>query len=190
MVDDVIAETESKMKKANEALRRELLNIRTGRAVPGLIEHLPVEVYGTTTPLNQLGSVTAAEARLLVVQPWDKNTMGAIEKAIQKSELNLTTNNDGKVIRIPFPTLTEQRRKDLVKLVKAKVEESRVSIRNIRRDHINDLKDLLKEKLISEDDEKRAQEKIQHLTDRYIHETEQIGQHKEQEILEDRKSVV
>ncbi|HEX2912338.1 MAG TPA: ribosome recycling factor [Chloroflexia bacterium] len=184
MIDDVISETESKMKKANEALRRELLNIRTGRAVPGLIEKLPVEVYGTTTPLNQLGSVSAPEARLLVVQPWDKNTMGAIEKAIQKSEFNLTANNDGKVIRIPFPPLTEQRRKELVKLVKSKVEDCKVSIRNIRRDHVNDLKELLHEKMISEDDEKRAQEKIQHLTDRYAQEADQIGHHKEQEILE------
>jgi len=110
MIQDVITETEDKMKKAMEALRRELQNIRTGRAVPGLIEKLPIEVYGTTTPLNQLGSVSAPEARLLVVQPWDKNTMNAIEKSIQKSDLNLTTNNDGKVIRIPIPALTEQRR--------------------------------------------------------------------------------
>ncbi len=184
MIDDVLAETEEKMKKSNEALRRELSNIRTGRAVPGLIEKLPVEVYGTSTPLNQLGSVTAAEARLLVVQPWDKNTMGAIEKAIQKSELNLSTSNDGKVIRIPFPPLTEQRRKELVKVVKSKVEDSKVSIRNIRRDHMNDLKELLQEKLINEDDDKRAHDKIQTLTDRFIQEADQIGSHKEKEILE------
>lgn len=184
MIDDVIKETEDKMKKANEALRRELQNIRTGRAVPGLIEKLLIDVYGTTTPLNQLGSVTAPEARLLVVQPWDKGTMGAIEKAIQKSELNLTTNNDGKVIRIPIPALTEQRRKELVKVVKSKVEDSKVTVRNIRRDHMNDLKELLQEKLIGEDEDKRAQEKIQQLTDRYTQEAEQIGHHKEQEILE------
>lgn len=184
MIEDVLKETEEKMKKANEALRRELGNIRTGRAVPGLIEKLPIEVYGTITPLNQLGSVSAPEARLLVVQPWDKGTMGAIEKAIQKSELNLNTNNDGKVIRIPIPPLTEQRRKELVKLVKSKVEDSKVAIRNVRRDHMNDLKELLQEKLIGEDDDKRAHEKIQQLTDRYTHEADSIGQHKEQEILE------
>ena len=184
MVDDVLHEAEEKMKKANEALRRELLNIRTGRAVPGLIEKMPIEVYGTTTPLNQLGSVTAPEARLLMVQPWDKNTMGAIEKAIQKSELNLSTSNDGKVIRIPIPALTEQRRKDLVKVVKSKVEDSKVSIRNVRRDQLNDLKELLQEKLIGEDDDKRAQEKMQELTNRYTQEAEGIGHHKEQEILE------
>lgn len=184
MIDDVLAQTEDKMKKATEALRRELQNIRTGRAMPGLIEKLPVEVYGTITPLNQLGSVMAQEARLLVVQPWDKNTMGAIEKAIQKSELGLNTSNDGKVIRVPFPPLTEQRRKDLVKVVKSKVEDSKVSVRNVRRDNLNDLKELLQEKLIGEDEDKRAHEKIQQLTDRYIQEAEQIGHHKEQEILE------
>ncbi len=184
MIQDVITETEDKMKKAMEALRRELQNIRTGRAVPGLIEKLPIEVYGTTTPLNQLGSVTAPEARLLVVQPWDKNTMGAIEKSIQKSDLNLTTNNDGKVIRIPIPALTEQRRKELVKVVKSKVEDAKVTVRNIRRDHLNDLKEYLQEKLISEDEDKRAHEKIQALTDKYIQESDQIGHHKENEILE------
>lgn len=181
---DVLSETESKMKKAMEALQRELQNIRTGRAVPGLIEKMPIEVYGSVTPLNQLGSVSAPEARLLVVQPWDKNTMGAIEKAIQKSELNLTTNNDGKVIRIPIPPLTEQRRKDLVKVVKSKVEDSKVTVRNIRRDNLNDLKELLHEKLISEDEDKRTHEKIQALTDKYILEADKIGHHKEQEILE------
>jgi ribosome recycling factor len=184
MIQDVLTETETKMKKAMDALRRELQNIRTGRAVPGLIEKIPVDVYGTSTPLNQLGSVTAPEARLLVVQPWDKNTMGAIEKAIQKSELNLTTNNDGKVIRIPIPALTEQRRKELVKVVKSKVEDSKVTVRNIRRDNLNDIKELLHEKLISEDEDKRAHEKLQSLTDKYIMESDQIGHHKEQEILE------
>jgi ribosome recycling factor len=184
MIEDVLSETENKMKKAMEALRRELQNIRTGRAVPGLIEKLPVDVYGTTTPLNQLGSVSAPEARLLVVQPWDKNTMGAIEKAIQKSELNLTTNNDGKVIRIPIPALTEQRRKELVKVVKSKVEDAKVTVRNVRRDSLTDLKELLHEKLISEDEDKRAHEKIQNLTDKYSLESDQIGHHKEQEILE------
>jgi ribosome recycling factor len=184
MTEDVIKETEDKMKKANDALRRELQNIRTGRAAPGLIEKLPVEVYGSISPLNQLGSVTAAEARLLVVQPWDKSTMGAIEKAIQNSDLGLNPSNDGKVIRVPFPALTEQRRKDLVKVVKHKVEDSKVAIRNIRREHIEDLRDLLKEKMIGEDDEKRAQEKIQQLTDKYAREADTIGEHKEQEILE------
>jgi ribosome recycling factor len=184
MVDDIISEAENQMKKAIEALKRDMQNIRTGRASPGLIEKLPVEFYGTTTPMNQLGSITAPEARLLMVQPWDKNALGAIEKAIQKSELGLNPTNDGKVVRVPIPPLTEQRRKELVKVVKGKVEEGKVSIRNIRRDHINDLKDMLHEKMIGEDDEKRAQEKIEHLTTRYVHETEEVGAHKEKEIME------
>ncbi len=184
MINDVLSETEDKMKKANDALRRELSNIRTGRAAPGLIERIQVEHYGVSTPLNQMASITTPEARLLVVQPWDKGAIGPIEKAIQKSELNLNPTNDGKVVRINIPPLTEQGRQQLVKLVKSKVEEGRVSLRNIRRDNLNDLKELLKEKLISEDEDKRAQEKIQQLTDRYVHEAESIGAHKEQEILE------
>ncbi len=184
MIEDVLSETEGKMKKTNEALKRELVNIRTGRASPGLIERLQVDYYGTQTHLNQMASITTPEARLLVVQPWDKNALGPIEKAIQKSELGLNPNNDGKLIRITIPPLTEQRRKEFVKIVKGKVEEARVSIRNIRRDHLGDLKELLEEKLINEDDNKRAHEKIQLLTDRYIHEAENIGAHKEAEILE------
>ncbi len=184
MIDEVLSETEEKLKKTNEALKRELANIRTGRAAPGLIERIQVEYYGTNTPLNQMASITAPEPRLLVVQAWDKNAMGAIEKAIQKSDLGLNPNNDGKVIRVAMPPLTEQRRKDLVKVVKGKIEEARVSMRNIRRDHLNDLKELLEEKIITEDDNKRAHEKIQQLTDRYSHEAEIIGNHKEQEILE------
>lgn len=184
MVDDVLSETEDKMKKAIEALKRDMQNIRTGRATPGLIERIQVEYYGSTSYLNQLAGINAPEPRLLVVQPWDKNAFGAIEKAIQKSELGLNPTNDGKVIRVPIPPLTEQRRKEMVKVVKNKVEEGKVSVRNIRRDHITDLKELLHEKLISEDDEKRAQEKIDQLSNRYIHEAEVVGQHKEQEILE------
>jgi len=184
MVDDVLAEAESKMKKALEALQREMQSIRTGRASTALIERIQVEYYGNNTPLNQLATLSAPEARLLVVQPWDKAAMGPIEKAIQKSELNLTTNNDGKVIRIPIPPLTEQRRKEFVKVVKTKVEDAKVAIRNVRRDNMGDLKELLQEKLVNEDEEKRAHERIQQLTDKNIREAEGIGHHKEQEILE------
>ena len=184
MIDDVLSEAESKMKKALEALHREMQAIRTGRATTALIERIHVDYYGASTPLNQLATLSAPEPRLLMVQPWDKGAMGPIEKAIQKSELNLTTNNDGKVIRIPIPPLTEQRRKELVKIVKAKVEEGKIAIRNVRRDQINDLKELLQEKMINEDDEKRAQERMQHLTDKYTREADNVGQHKEQEILE------
>ncbi len=184
MVDDVLAEAESKMKKALEALQREMQSIRTGRASTALIEHIRVEYYGNNTPLNQLATLSAPEARLLMVQPWDKAAMGPIEKAIQKSDLNLTTNNDGKVIRIPIAPLTEQRRKEFVKVVKTKVEDAKVAIRNVRRDNMGNLKELLQEKLINEDEEKRAHERIQQLTDKNIREAEGIGQHKEQEILE------
>ena len=184
MIQDIISETESKMKKAIESLHRELQSIRTGRASTSLIERIHVEFYGSNTPLNQMATLSAPEPRMLLVQPWDKNAMSAIEKAIQKSELNLTTNNDGKVIRVPIPPLTEQRRKELVKVVKSKVEESRIAIRNVRRDHLNDLKEMLQEKMISEDEDKRAQERIQQLTDKYVREAETVGQHKEQEISE------
>ena len=184
MTEDILHSAEDKMTKANEALRRELQNISTGRAIPGLIEKLPIEVYGTTTPLNQLGSVSASDARTLLVQPWDRTTLGAIEKAIRSSQWNFNPSNDGKVIRVPFPALTEQRRKELVKIVKSKVEDSKVTIRNVRRDQMNDLKKLLQDKQISEDDDKRVQEKIQLLTNQYSQEADQIGHHKEQEILE------
>lgn len=184
MIDDVLSETEDKMKKAAEALKREMQGIRTGRASTSLLERIMVEYYGTSSPINQLATITVSEARTLVIQPWDKGSMGAIEKAIQKSELNLNPTNDGKVVRVVLPPLTEQRRKDLVKVVKSKVEDGKVSIRNVRRDHMNDLKELLHEKMITEDEEKRATERIQQLTDRYTHEAETIGQHKEQEILE------
>ncbi|MEI7555930.1 ribosome recycling factor [Candidatus Chlorohelix sp.] len=184
MVDEIITEAENQMKKSIEALKLQMQNIRTGRAAPGLIEKLQVEYYGVNTPLQQLASITAQEARLLVVQPFDKGAFGAIEKAIQKSELGLNPSNDGKVIRVPFPPLTEDRRKDLVKVAKNKIEEGKVSIRNIRRAHNDDLKEMLKEKMIGEDDEKRGQDKIEQLTTRYIHEVEEIGHHKEKEILE------
>jgi ribosome recycling factor len=184
MIEDVLAETEDKMKKATEALKREMQNIRTGRASAGLVERIQVEYYGTNTPLNQMATITVPEPRTIMIQPWDKSAMGAIEKAIQKSELNLNPNNDGKVVRVVLPALTQDRRKELVKVVKGKVEECKVAVRNIRRDHISDLKELLSEKMITEDEEKRAVDRIQQLTDRFTHEADVIGQHKEQEILE------
>lgn len=184
MIDDVLSEAESKMKKSNEALKRDLSTIRTGRAAPSLVEHLPVDYHGTVMPLNQLAGISAPEPRMLVIQPWDKGSMGIIEKAILKSELGLNPTNDGKVVRIAIPHLTEERRKELAKVVKGKVEEGKVSIRNIRRDAVADLKDLQKEKLISEDDERRAAEKLQHMVDAQIKETDAIGAGKEKEIME------
>jgi ribosome recycling factor len=184
MIDDVLKEAEGKMKKSIEALRRELTTIRTGRASPTLIEHLPVEYYGTPTPLNQVAGISVPEARLLLVTPWDKSALGAIEKAIQKSELGFNPTNDGKVIRIAVPSLTQDRRRELVKLVKHHVEETRVALRNIRREALTDIKDLENEKMISEDDHKRGTERVQQLTDRYIREAEEVGSAKETEVME------
>lgn len=184
MIDDVRAETELRMQSSIDALVRDLSTIRTGRASPALVERLMVDYYGTATPLNQLAGISAPEPRLLVIQPWDKGSLGAIAKAIQASELGLNPNNDGQVIRLAIPQLTEERRRDLVKLLKSKVEDGKVSIRNVRRDSIDTLKELLKEKEIGEDDERRAETTIQEITDRFIEEADKIGRAKEEEVLE------
>ena len=184
MIPEIRQDAEHRMSGAIDALHRELGGIRTGRAAPGLVERLVVEYYGTPTPLNQIAGVSAPEARMLVIQPWDRGAIGAIERAIQKSDLGLTPNNDGAVIRLAIPPLTEERRKALVKVVRGKVEESKVAIRNVRRDAVDHLKGLLKEKEIGEDDERRAQTGIDNLTQRYTDEADQIGQAKEAEILE------
>src|SRR4051812_32297339 len=156
MIDEVKQDAEHRMQGALEALQRELSGIRTGRAAPGLVERLHVDYYGASTPLNQIAGVSAPESRLLVIQPWDRSALGAIEKAILKSELGLTPNSDGTVIRLNIPPLTEERRKSLVKLVHTKVEEGKVAVRNVRRDAVEQVKDAYKEKLIGEDDERRA----------------------------------
>jgi len=184
MVKDTLNQAETKMKKAVEALRHHLGSIRTGRASPALVEHLHVEYYGSEMPLNQLANISAPEARMLVIQPWDKGAMKAIEKAIQNSDLGLNPNNDGQVIRLAIPALTEQRRKDLVKVVKKEVEEQKVSLRNVRRDAQTDLKKLESDKQISEDELKRAQEKLEQLTTQYSKELDQLGHTKEQEVME------
>jgi ribosome recycling factor len=184
MIDDVLKDAEERMKKAIEALRRDLLTIRTGRATPALIDRMPIEYYGTPMPLNQLATVTAPEPRLLVVQPWDKGSLSIIEKALQKSEMGFNPANDGRLIRIPIPPLTEERRREMVKMVKHKVEEARVAIRNIRRDAMHDLKELETEKLISEDDHKRADQRMEDLVHKYIRQSEIIGDEKENEVLE------
>lgn len=184
MIDDVQKDTEDRMKKALEALKRELQTIRTGRASTSLVDRVQVDYYGTPTPLNQLATVTTPEARLLVIQPWDKGALALIEKALQKSEMGFNPTNDGRIIRIPIPPLTEDRRRDMVKVVKHKVEDSRVAIRNVRRDALHSLKELLDEKMISEDEQKRANEKIETLVQKYVHEADGIGQTKEAEVLE------
>ncbi len=184
LVKETIADGEERMAKAIEALKRDLATVRTGRANPALVEHVRVDYYGTPTPLKQLASVSVPEARLLTIQPWDKGSLLAIEKAIQKSDLGLNPSSDGNVIRLAIPPLTEERRRELVKVVHKKVEEGRVEIRNIRRDAHEMLRDFKKEKEISEDSEFSAQEDLQKVTDRFIADADKIGQEKEQELLE------
>ena len=184
MIKETIKEAETRMKGAIQSLDEDLLSIRTGRASPALVERLQVEYYGAPTPLVQLASISVPEPRALLIRPFDAATLKAIERGIQASDLGLTPNNDGKVIRLNLPPLTEDRRRDLVKVVHARLEESRVAVRNIRRDVIKDLREFEKEKLIPEDDLKKAEEELQKLTDKFIQHIESIGQHKEKEIME------
>ena len=184
MVKDTLAQAETKMKKSVEALRHHLGSIRTGRASPALVEQIHVEYYGTEMPLNQVANVSVPEARMLVIQRWDQGSRKAIERAIQHSDLGINPTNDGRVIRLAIPPLTEQRRKDLTKLVKKEVEESKVALRNLRRDAQTDLKKLEADKQISADELKRAQEKLQELTDRYTREMDHVGSAKEAEVME------
>jgi ribosome recycling factor len=181
---EILNETQQHMDKSLDVLRRELATIRTGRANPAIIERLPVEYYGAPTPLNSLATISAPDARQLLVQPYDRTAVGAIEKAIRQSDLGFNPVNDGNLIRIAIPQLTEERRRDLVRLVHKRVEESRVAIRNVRRDANEHLRRLRKDKEMSEDEEKRAQEQLQKITDRFIHDADVIGSTKEAEMLE------
>ncbi len=184
MIEDVLDDTESRMQKAMEALGRELSAVRTGRASPQLVERVTVEQYGTEMPLNQLANIAAPEARLLTITPWDKGAIGAIEKALRKSELGLNPSSDGQMIRIAIPPLTEERRRSMVKIVHTKVEDAKVAVRNIRRDAIGQAKEFKQEKLIGEDDERRAEQQIQDLTNKFIGQADQIGKAKEQEVMQ------
>ncbi len=184
MLKEVYFETEARMKGAIQALEEDLGGIRTGRAHPALVEKLSVEYYGIPTLLVQLASISVPEPRSLLIRPFDASSLKAIEKAIMASELGLTPNNDGKSIRLNLPLLTEQRRRDLVKMVHHRLEEARVAVRNVRRDSVKDLHELKEEKLVSEDDQKRGEEELQKITDRYIEEINLTGEKKEREILE------
>lgn len=184
MIDDIKKDSTARMTKAVDALRHELSKLRTGRAHPSLLDHVMVNYYGNEVPLKQVANVNVADSRTLSVTPWEKNVTPAIEKAIQLSDLGLTPNSAGGVIRVPLPALTEQRRKDLVKVVKTEGESARVSVRNIRRDANQELKALLKDKKISEDDDRRAQDDIQKLTDKFVAEIDKVLQAKEAELLE------
>lgn len=183
-VGDIVQQSEGCMQHAEEALGHDLAAIRTGRASPAILDRIRVDYYGTPTPLPQVASITTPEPRLLVIQPWDKSIVGTIEKAILKSDIGLTPVSDGNVIRLPIPPLTEERRKDLVKMIHRRVEEGKVAIRNCRRDAIEDFKKLEREKKVSEDESRRGQERVQKATDSAIAEMERSGQRKEQEVLE------
>ena len=183
MIEDVIADARQRMEKALEALHRELATVRTGRASPSLVARVMVAQYGTEMPLNQLATIAAPEARMLTVSPWDKSSLGAIEKAIRKSDLGLNPTNDGTTIRIAIPPLNEERRRALVKVVHTKVEESKVAIRNIRRDAMAQAKEFRDEKMISDDDERRAETQIQDLTNKFGAQADQVGKDKEHEVM-------
>lgn len=183
MIDDIQKRTLERMKKSIEALKHEFSKIRTGRAHPSLLEHVHVNYYGNEVPLSQAANINVEDARTLTITPWERNMISVIEKAIMTSDLGLNPATNGPVIRVPLPPLTEQRRKDLIKVVRAEAENGRVSIRNIRRDANNELKASLKDKLISEDEEKRGEEQIQKLTDQHIKEIEILLEAKEADLL-------
>jgi ribosome recycling factor len=184
MINETLADADSRMAKSLEALHRDLNTIRTGRASPALLDRVSVEYYGTPTPLNQMANISAPEARLLVIQPWDKGVIPDIERAIQKSDIGITPSSDGVVIRLAIPQLTEDRRKQLVKQVHGQVEDAKVAIRNVRRDSMSDVREMMSSKLISEDDERRAEQRLDDLTKKFVEEADKIGKTKEHEVLE------
>ena len=184
MVSETLQGIEGKMQASVRVSREDLATIRTGHATPALVEHIKVEYAGVPTPLNQLAGISAPEAGLLVIQPWDKSSLGNIEKAILKSELGLNPSNDGNIIRISIPPLSEERRQELIKVVHRRVEEGRIVVRNLRHEAMNELKKLEKDKEISQDEHKRAQDQLQKLTDRFISDIEQVGKDKEKELME------
>lgn len=184
MTKEIFRDAEDRMKKAVLALKKELSTLRTGRATPALLDKITVDYYGAPTPINQLANISVPEPRLLVVQPWDKQVIGEIERALLKSDLGLTPNSDGSIIRLPIPQLTEERRKELVKISRKKAEDGRVAIRNIRRDANDKLKSMEKANEITEDELHKAQDEIQKLTDKMIGEADQVLADKEKEIME------
>jgi ribosome recycling factor len=184
MIDEVLSEARSGMDKAIKALKKELTKVRTGRASTALLDDVKVEYYGVPTPLSQVATLSAPEARLITVQPWEKNLLPAIEKAIFKADIGLTPSSDGQLIRLPVPALTEERRLEMVKLIKRMAEDARISVRNARRDANENLKMLEKEKEITEDEQKRGEKDVQQLTDEYTSNIEVVIQSKERELLE------
>jgi ribosome recycling factor len=184
MLKDLLAEASGKMEKAIGVLVEDLRTIRTGRASPALLDRITVEYYGTMTPLNQVATISVPEPRMLTIRPWEASMIGPIEKAILKSDLGLTPSNDGKLIRLIIPRLSEERRNDLTKVVHRRVEETKVAVRNVRREAIDDLRDFESEKLISEDEMYKGRDQVQELTDKYVAQSDEVGQRKEEEIRE------
>ena len=183
-LESVLAETERTMDSSINALKRELSTIRTGRATPALIENVAVDYYGVSTPLNQIASISAPDARAIMVQPWDKQALQEIEKSLIKSDMGFNPSNDGNTITVPIPPLTQERRQDMVRLLKRKLEESKVSIRNVRRDGIDSLRKLERAKSISQDENRRTQEQLQKSTDSHVKVVEELGVGKETEIMQ------
>lgn len=184
MIQEILQESEEKMAKSIDVLKKDLASLRAGRANPALLDKVVVDYYGVPTPVNQMANISVPESRLLVIQPWDKSTISSIEKGIMKSDLGLTPNSDGAVIRISIPQLTEERRKELVKIVKKKAEEARVAVRNVRRETNDMIKELEKEHEISEDESKRSLEEAQKVTDKFIKKVDEVMANKEKEIME------
>lgn len=184
MIQDIIKDAEIRMGKSIEALKTDLSKKRTGRANTSLIEHLPVHVYGSESPLNQVANISVSDSRTLTVTPWDKSTVQAVEKAIRESDLGLNPVTAGEVIRVPLPSLTEDRRKEMIKLIRNEAENARIAIRNIRRDANNDFKTMQKEKEISEDEQRRAEDSIQKITDSKITEIDKVLEGKEKDLME------
>jgi ribosome recycling factor len=183
MIDDIKKDAAERMGKSTEALTHELAKIRTGRAHPSLLDHVRVSYYGSDVPISQVASVSVEDARTLTVTPWDRNMVAVVEKAIIQSDLGINPNTAGTVIRVPMPPLTEERRRDLQKIARAEAEQARVAVRNIRRDANQQLKELVKEKLISEDDERRGEEIVQKLTDQFVKEVDRILEEKEADLM-------
>jgi ribosome recycling factor len=184
MIDDIFKDARSRMKKTVETVRHEMARLRTGRASTALLEHISVDYYGSQTPLDQVATVSVADARTISVNPWEKRMVPVIEKAILESDLGLNPVTAGEVIRIPLPALTEERRKEITKVVRSEGENGKVAIRNIRRDALHHVKELLKEKEITQDDDKHAHDQIQQLTDKFVAEIDVIVEEKEQEVME------
>jgi ribosome recycling factor len=184
MLDDIKKDANERMNKCVAALKNELKRLRTGRAHTSLLDHIRVEYYGNEVPLNQVANIALEDARTLTVTPWEKTMVQAIEKSIMKSDLGLMPNTAGTVIRVPMPALTEERRRDLTKVVRHEAENARVAVRNVRRDVMTELKEMLKEKLVSQDDDRRAQDEVQKLTDRHVAEIDQVLAEKEKELMQ------